>query len=389
MQIQRIQPSFYSKELYKKEATDSKVKLQKKHLSNSIDLFANKTYHVSFGESNTRKLSVPDIEHAEYKKMEDYKKARFRKRYENFGKDNISNIEELVDNNYKYMPLRSEETMNKFIEITNIYSQYKDHPIICLGRSPKWFLNTSLWMKDGIKDYKFVAFSGRWYRPDPEEGLKRMDRIAPTEEQVAAYRKYLKRIKADPQSIIEKTEKTGKQTIITDYIHSGKGACSFLEIMGNFAKDQGVLEKFSKSIKIVGIGSRDYLEEMNPYAESIPDPRVVMPRVLWPYEHNIKQEFHNMDYTVFCEMLLNQNANECRSTYYPSDAWLIYKPDKFKTGLIKELKKVEGLIKLLPHKKPVAHFKPVMRDYRNLLNFRILDALNARGLLKTVHNARI
>jgi len=30
-----------------------------------------------------------------------------------------------------------------------------------------------------------------------------------------------------------------------------------------------------------------------------------------------------------------------------------------------------------------------MRDYRNLLNFRILDGLDARGLLKAVHNTKI
>ena len=40
-----------------------------------------------------------------------------------------------------------------------MYNKYKGQPIICLGRSPKWFLNTSLWMKDGIDGYDFVAFS--------------------------------------------------------------------------------------------------------------------------------------------------------------------------------------------------------------------------------------
>ena len=88
-------------------------------------------------------------------------------------------------------------------------------------------------------------------------------------------------------------------------------------------------------------------------------------------------------------ILIDKNTNECRSTYYPSGAWTIYKPDKFKTGLIKDLKKVKDLIKLLPQNKSVSAFKPVMRDYRNLLNFRILDGLNARNLLKKVHHSKI
>ena len=52
-----------------------------------------------------------------------------------------------------------------------------------------------------------------------------------------------------------------------------------------------------------------------------------------------------MDYEVFKDMLINQNTNECRSTYYPHDAWTIYKPDKFKTGLIKDMKKVKKMEK--------------------------------------------
>lgn len=394
MQITRVQPNlYYTKQNIQKNTNNKSSYMEKDLLSNNVQYGYN-NYHVSFGESNTRNLTVQDIDHNDYKDMKEHKKSFYRKRYENFCKDNINNKENLVDQNFPYLPLRSEESMDKFIEITNMYSKFRENPIICLGRSPKWFLNASLWMKDGIKDYKFVAFSGRWYRPDAREGVVRMNSVAPTEEQITEYRKYLKRKKVDPESIVERMEKTGKKTIITDYIHSGKGATSFLEIMGNYAKDQGVLEEFSKSIHIVGIGSRRYYEEMNPYAESIPDPKVIMPEVLWPYERNIGQEFHNMDYTVFCEMLLNQNANECRSTYYPADAWLIYNPDRFKTGLIKELKKVDGIIASLIEAMPknanhIAHFKPIMRDYRNLLNFRILDGLSARGLLKKVHKAKI
>ena len=345
--------------------------------------------YITFGTSNTRKLTIPDIEHEEYLGMSEATKKRFRKRYKDFKNNKTTNERELIDAKYQYLPLQLEKTMDDFIKISSIYSKYKKNPIICLGRSPKWFLNAALWMEDGIKNYTYVAFSGFWYRPDSKEGLVRMNAVAPKPEELEAYKKYLKRIKADPKSIVEEMKKNGEKTVITDYIHSGKGACSFMEIMGNMAKEQGVLKEFSESIQIVGIGSRDYLEEMNPYADSISDPFVPMPEVLWPYEKNIKQEFYNMDYNVFCEMLLNQNSNECRSTYYPSSAWTIYKPDQFKTGLIKDVKKLEGVIKRLSHKKCVTSFSPAMRDYRNLLNFRILDGLNARGLLKKIHKSKV
>lgn len=94
---------------------------------------------------------------------------------------------------------------------------------------------------------------------------------------------------------------------------------------------------------------------------------------------------------MFKEMLINQNTNECRSTYYPHETWTVYKPDKFKTGLIKDMKKVKEMVKELKSsgEKSMSSFTPAMYDYRNLLNFRILDALNERGLLKLIHKSKV
>lgn len=345
--------------------------------------------NIHFGEFFNPNRTIPHIDYEEYMAMQPSTKRRFRKKYKNFFNDSTINTNEMIDKNYKYMPLQSELLMDNFIKTSKIYSKYKEQPIICLGRSPKWFLNTALWMKDGIDDYKFVAFSKFWYRPDAVEGMHRMDSVAPAPKEEAAYRKYLKRIKADPQTIVDNMEKTGKKTVITDYICSGKGACSFLEILGNYAKDLGILEKLSKSIQIVGIGSMEYMEELNPYADSISVPKVIMPEVLRPYSNNIKQEFHNMDYKVFKDMLINQNTNECRSTYYPHETWTIYKPDQFKTGLIKDIKKVKEMVKALKGEKSTSSFTPAMYDYRNLLNFRILDGLNERKILKAIHKSKI
>ena len=57
--------------------------------------------------------------------------------------------------------------------------------------------------------------------------------------------------------------------------------------------------------------------------------------------------------------------------------------------LIKDLKKVDDLIKRSKTERCTTSFKPAMADYRNLLNFRILDGLNKRGLLKLNHVAKM
>lgn len=336
--------------------------------------------------------TVPDIDFEYYKMMTPTAKKRIKKKYMNFSTDKAVNQDELVDQKYKYLPLRDEKNMEDFIKISKIYSKYKDQPIICLGRSPKWFLNAALWMKDGIDDYKFVAFSKFWHRPDPIEGYRRMPFCAPKPQEESAYRNYLRRIEASPLHIVKHFEETGKKTVITDYICSGKGACSFLDVMSRYADDLGITERFSKSIQIVGIGSLEYMADLQKSDGAVSDPEVFMPEKLQPYRKNVEQRFYDMPYGVFEEMLLNQNTNECRSTFYPHDAWTIYRPDKFKTGLIKDLKKVEDVkLKLGADfgKKTVSSFAPAMRDFRNLLNFRILNALDERGLLKAVHRTRI
>lgn len=392
MKILSVQPSYYMKNNthnYDNEKFYSYKSVN--NVSNNVIPNVDFKYgaDINFRASDPNRL-VADMEFENYKYATANTRKRYRKLYNNFSKNPLIDKTQLFDQKEAYMPLMSEEKMDNFLEIASIYKKYKDQPIICLGRSPKWFLNTALWMKDGIPSYTFVAFSKYWYRPHPEDGVRKLPMMAPTEKEELAYRKYLRRQKADPKTIVNHYNQTGKKTVITDYIYSGKGVCSFLEMMGNYAKELGILEEFSKAIQIVGIGSTDYMEDMNPYADTYSEPVVPMPEVLIPYERNIKQEFYNMDYTVFREMLLNQNTNECRSTYYPHNAWTIYKPDQFKTGMVKDMKKVQRLLKdLKGEKKYVTSFSAAMQDYRNLLNFRILDALDARKILKEVHISKV
>ncbi len=392
MQITRVQANYFTNPQANLHQIQSKQNYETQiPNNNNKNIPSNFRYNatIHFGEFFDPNRTVPHIDYEEYMAMQPHTKARFRKRYMTF--DKRVNKDELVDLKMAYLPLKTERLMDEFIKTSKIYTKYKDQPIICLGRSPKWFLNAALWMKDGIDDYKFVAFSKFWHRPDPKEGMIRMNSVAPTEKEEAAYRKYLKRIKADPQTIVDNMEKTGKKTVITDYICSGKGACSFLDIMSRYADDLGILDKFAKSIQIVGIGSMEYMEDLNPYAEYISVPSVPMPEKLKPYKNEIKQEFYNMDYAMFKEMLINQNTNECRSTYYPHETWTIYKPDRFKTGLIHDIKKVKALVKELKSSgaKSMSSFTPAMYDYRNLLNFRILDGLYQRGLLKLSHHSKL
>ena len=345
--------------------------------------YQNKLNFLSFEGDNRNTRRVPDIDYFEYKSLSSNMKQILRKKCIEFNKD--VNINELKNEKKAYLPLMDDRIMEEFLKVCDLYRGLKDEPILCLGRSPKWFLNTALWMKDGIDDYKFVAFSKNWYRYDRNEGLIRMDRYAPTPEEKRAYKRYLKGIQADPQHIVNVHKKTGKKIVITDYIDTGKGASSFLDIMSEIAEEDGILEDFAKSIRIFGIGCLDYIEKRYYDDEEISIPSVQLPEKLMPYKKEIKQEFHNMPLDLFEQMLINENTNECRSSFYPHEAWTVYKPNRYKTGMITS-KKIEELKGKSP--KSVGNFTPAMRDYRNLLNFRILDYLAKHNRLRENLNSR-
>lgn len=368
-------------------------------------------HNISFtsGQSSPKRriVNVPLIEYENYKSMPNARKERFRRLYREFHEildESQMKVMLKIDPHPEFMqlPLQSEKDMDEFIKTAQMYSKYKEHPIICLGRSPKWFLNASLWMKDGIPEYKFVAFSGRWYRIyngdfGDNRGLVRLEGLVPTKAEEKAYKKYLKNIQVDPLSIIKKTQQAGKKTIITDYIDTGKGVTSFLDFMARFAQEQNVLDEFAHSFDLVTIGSNEY-RGIRRNIEYPSDPEVWMPELLekynqpttaWGTGQVIEQKYYDLDYNVFREMLLNQNTNECRSTYYPHNAWTIYQPNKFKTGMVKDMKKIKELVNCLHSERAIFNFEPVMSAYRNLLNFRILDALNSRNLLKSIHHTKL
>lgn len=399
MQVNKIQFNFISTAGLQSQNSVSKKNIQHQSMQTSpykkIPLNFKYNAPISFRGFSDINATVPDIEFEEYNAMTDTTKKRLRKRYEGFFSDKSINKKELYDTvHYQYMPLNSEQKFDQFVKFSSLYNDFKDRHIICIGRSPKWFLNTSVWMKDGIDGYDFAAFSGNWFKKDPEHGLIPLKTAMPSEKEYKAYKKYLKQKGMDPLTIVQNMEKEGKRTIFTDYVQTGRGVSSFLDIMSRFAEEQGVLEKFSKSIEIIGIGSIEYNERLNPFTETSEVPEVLYPERLAPFGKNIKQKFYTMPASIQIDMLINQNTNECRSTYFPHTAWTLYNPDTFKTGIVKDMKKIEAIAKELKKAtrekgKGLSSFSPAMRDYRNLLNFRILDGLAKRGLLTAKHISKV
>ncbi|MBE7710391.1 MAG: hypothetical protein E7Z93_08105 [Cyanobacteria bacterium SIG32] len=331
---------------------------------------------------------IGDIEFEEYNVLVDKEKEYLRYLYANFYE--LTDVNELHfkrDKNIDKLPLSSEEDMKDFLKVAAGYNKYREHKIICVGRSPKWFLNTSLWMKDGIENYSFAAFSGNWYRRN-RQGLGptqyKDESKMPTEKEYKMYKKYMKSLNCDPASIVKHAKKSGKPVIITDYIHSGCGLASYLDLMSRMAEEQGVLDEFAHSIKLFTMASVEYLDDMG-YDNWYYYPRVILPERLKPYDKVIEQEYHDMSANVLKSILIDKNTNECRSTYYPHSAWTVYNPMKYKTGIISEEK-----LKEMPRVRDgeVNTFTDAMKDYRNLMNFRILDYLSENDLLKEKHRTR-
>jgi len=150
------------------------------------------------------------------------------------------------------------------------------------------------------------------------------------------------------------------------------------------AEEQGVLDEFAHSIQLFTMGSIEYIDDLG-YDSWYAIPRVILPERLQPYNGVIKQEFHDMSASVLRSILIDKNTNECRSTYYPHSAWTVYNPKKYKTGIIEPEK-----LKEMPRVRDgeVNTFTDAMKDYRNLMNFRILDYLHQNDMLKEKHRTR-
>lgn len=369
-----VTPKVTTSACLKESPTSSKVPLTTLQAINSISFTGKKNI-------------VKDIELESYLKMTEDERKEMRARCARFDK-NIA-PQELFNPNVRYLPLTNPKEMDAFIDFSSTFNQYKDRKIICLGRSPKWSLIASSWMKDGIgldDGYKFVAFSKHWFtqQKDYRTGdrwLERNEKLAPSKRQEQHYQLYMKKNGTDPKSIIKMAQESGKPVIITDYVESSKGFTSFLDLMSRYAKKQGVLEEFSKSIEFVTFGSNDYSDKFYTEREYRRQSRVVLPDSLkevlpvslWGRSYPV-ETYHDMPLNVFEQTMTNQNTNECRSTYYPKESWNVHEGTPCDSYFDKKGKYITV--------KP--EFSPSMKNFRNLLNFLILDRLNARNLLKMI-----
>lgn len=364
--ITKIQPQFLHK-------TFGSIAFGSINCSNHSNAPLNFSQTISDKDCFTHSTSprLPFVQFEQYSEMSESEKNYFRKKCDEF--HDTVNPKKLFDPEENYLPLSKKGQMEEFVDFSAKYNTAKGAPIICLGRSPKWPLSVSQWMKNGIDGYKFVAFSKSWYMrhidlANGDSWLTRVNEIAPNSDDINAYRNYLVKIKADPKSIINSVQKAGKEAVITDYVETSKGMTSFLEMLSNFAEDQGVLNDFAKSIRFFVIGSTEYTNDrLFKNYDRPPIPRIILPetlakvvpKCLWdpPYP---KQERHlDLSKAVFEQMFVSKNTNDARCGWYPKELWT----------------------QLVPHNEH-QRFNSDMSNFRTLLNFKILDYLDAHKLLR-------
>ena len=375
----------------------SKQTSNRKAYSANVIKEYNPVYYMPKNISFKQRIVPMDVGYKTYKTLTESEKNVFRMAYDNFYK--LIEIDDLYWPKGRTisskLPLSREEDMRDFLKIATSYNQYRDNEetgekgnkIICLGRSPKWFLGASLWMKGGIQNYIFTAFSSNWYHRNGSgvgEKLYRDDLKEPTIEQAFMYKQYLKRIGSSPVDIVNMAKETKKPVIITDYVHSGSGVTSWLDIMSKYAKDDGILDEFANSIRLHTISSNDYIDNVLEYNNAYSYPKVLMPSKLEKY--SIPQDYYDMSAEVLRTMLVDKNTNECRSTFYPPKAWTMYTPDKFQ--IAQNQMTPEQLRDAYIFQKKFGGVFPdmsvwtdAMRDYRNMMNFRILDYLAKHDML--------
>lgn len=151
MQISRVQANYFTNYQNNNISTNTKSQTPAANFNRaeSSNPFAkvpvNYKYgaNIHFGEYIDPNRTVPHVDYEEYLALKPAAKERLKRRYQNF-LSKKTNIEGLFDNKYTTNPLSNEKTVEAFFDVAKMYNKYKGQPIICLGRSPKWFLNTSL-----------------------------------------------------------------------------------------------------------------------------------------------------------------------------------------------------------------------------------------------------
>lgn len=163
----------------------------------------------------------------------------------------LNNFKSFRGSNHRFY---TEEQLKDFVEmIDHLIEKNTGHHLVSIGSCPAW-LTEGINLKDSqsISADK-VAFSGSHYTKNKETGLLERCKIAPSpnQNQIQHYKQYLKTKGLDPKSIIERFRETGAKTIFLECSYSGASLKSFIDVLEEIAKHDGVdLSEFRNAVGI-------------------------------------------------------------------------------------------------------------------------------------------
>jgi hypothetical protein len=196
-----------------------------------------------------------------------------KKRYELFSENNKKYLTNQYEEAFKPIrecpknelmrsySLSDEGNVKSLIESAkSLIDQYKKSYLFGLGQSPAWLIETARLLDPASDSYRLIAFSGCWFSSDcvadevssPYRTNYGIDYEwpRPKKDAICSYRKYLTKIGLSPAEVIERFEKTGKNTIILEYAQSGNGLASFLSVLKDWSIELGNFEKLQKALEI-------------------------------------------------------------------------------------------------------------------------------------------
>lgn len=145
---------------------------------------------------------------------------------------------------------------NKIVKIAeNLLLSYPKARIYSLGQSPAWIIKAGEILsqeKAVSREFGYIPFSGSFLeREQEDEGDFYIGgRPLPSRELQISYRDVLRSIRLSPREIIEQAAK-GKKTVVLEYTNSGRSVASFVLVLFEWAKEEGIIKELKKSINIV------------------------------------------------------------------------------------------------------------------------------------------
>lgn len=130
--------------------------------------------------------------------------------------------------------------------------RYPDEHIISVGQSTAWLCYMADKCREAFNQKarcQYISFSGRFFQPEyvqrqTKRQFFRYEDLWPTNVSFKRYQAYLAEQGCTPAHTIDRFQKQGQKTIITDKVFSGSGIASFLHAwLGSSAYDPALLHK--------------------------------------------------------------------------------------------------------------------------------------------------